>query len=230
MARFLIKHEALPATWARLSEKGDKVAFGAKEKATEFASAEEALAAFEKAALAMAAAAKKKERAMKAGGTAPKLRYGEELIEKIAPVWLRKKMGWKADWQSKATGVFVAEATGLDESAGAPFELFYARSEKGWLGEPRLKSRFGAFDWRDDMAQARAFVSEQALEAALASAGSVAKVSRFKASAVFTEARLHPEADEVSQGIAAGVESREIQADLEPKPEPKAKPGRGGRI
>lgn len=221
MARFLIKHDALRPSWARVNAKVNKVEFGAKDKATEFASAEEALAAFEKAASAMAGTAKEKEKAIKKSGKTPPLGYGEELIEKLAPPWLRKKMGWKTDCWSSATGRFFAEATGLDDQAGAPFELFYARSELGWLGPPRLKSSFGGADWRDDMALAQAFVSEQALEAALTMAPKAACVSRFKASVVFTEAKLHSGADDISQGIAAGVEARAIQADLDPKPEPK---------
>ena len=232
MARFLIKHDAVPPSWARINAKGDKVEFGSREKATEFGDADEALAAFEKAAAAMAEAAQAKEQAIKKSGKLPQLRYGEELIEKIAPTWLRKKMGWKTDYWLSATGLFVAEATKLDDQAGGAFDLFYARSELGWLGTPRLKARFGGADWRDDMALAQAFVSEQALEAALALSPQATRVSRFKVSAVFTQAKLHPQADDIYQGIAAGVESRAIQANLEPSLDPEKSSNRktGARL
>lgn len=231
MARFLIKHDMVPPSWARISLKGDKVHFGARQKASEFSSAEEAMAAFEKASDIMAAAAKEKERLAVLSGKKVS-GYGCELIEELAPTWLRKKMGWKTDYYAMATGVFCAEATGLNEDAGAPFELFYARSEWGWLGGPRLKSRFGGADWLPDMSQAQAFLSKQALEAAISNAPSAQKISRFTANAVFTTAELANDPDDISQGIGAAVEARELQTQLEPSPQPgqKIKTGSASRI
>lgn len=236
MARFVVKHDMVPPGWARINAKGDKVAFGGKEKASDFASAEEALAAFEAAAQKMQDAALAAEAKAIAGGAKRERDYmGRPKSLAGIPSWLEVRMGRRpSKWGSGATGRFCAEAVGLDNEAGAPFELFYARSERGWLGLPRLKSSFGGADWRDDMSEARAFMSQEALEAALMSAPRAQEVSRFTAKAVFAVARLASGADELSQGISAACEARAIESGLEKEREPepiKAKTGPGrGRI
>lgn len=247
MPRFIVKHEMVPPAWAHFSEGGDKVSFGPRERATEFPDAKSAMDAFEAASAAMwkaALAAEAKREKASAAKAAQALEALQALrsqglfpsggsrgqAKPMAPSWLMKKNGRSTSYWGGATGVFEVEAKALDSDASAAFELFYARSELGWLGGPRTKSDWGSMSWRSDISEAKAFVGSEGLEAALRQAPPARGVSRLKAKAVFVEADLAEEPDEVALAVAAGCQAREIDAELEPKAEKKAKALGAARI
>ena len=96
------------------------------------------------------------------------------------------------------------------------FELFYARSDKGWLSRPQRKAAEGVLTWIDTFGLAVPFTSREAAEAALSThhghSGYVVKTS-CAFTAVETIGR--PSGDDTVGRIASACEARDIRAAMD---------------
>lgn len=218
MPDYLISDGADLPKFARVDGSGDsaKLVFVEQSAATGFATPEAAKAAADQARAAMMAAGERKAAKALAKGDIKKgsdgffthvksERWAYTALELCVPAWL----WWIRD---KSDGLKISSRPSADDVYGV-FETFYARSEKGWLSRSMKRRDEGSLVWGDSFGLAVPFSSREAAEAELARWG---RGHVLKASSVFTgvSSLNSPEADDLSDGVRAACEARDIESSL----------------
>lgn len=220
MPEYLISDgEELPK-FARVDAGGSKLAFVDQASATGFPTPEAAWAAARKAMEAMTAAGMRRVERLREKDQIVLARYATGFVkikgsdrsaldplELCVPVWL-----W-GERQGRARLAISSRPTA--EDVYGVFESFYARSGEMWLCRSQRRQDGGALVWDRSFGFAAPFSSQEAAEAELRRMGRVGHV--LKTSGVFTGVTAMPGAmaDDLSSGIQAACEARDIEAALE---------------
>lgn len=218
MPDYLISDGADMPKFARVDGSGDsvKLVFVEQSAATGFATPEEARRAADDACDSMMAAGERKAAKAMAKGDIRKgsdgffthvksERWAYSAEELCVPAWL---------WWIKSQGrdLPISSRPSAEDVYGV-FETFYVRSQKGWLSRSLKRRDEGSLVWGDSFGLAVPFSSREAAEAELARWGSG---HVLKASSVFTAVSSlnAPEADDLSDGVRAACEARDIESAL----------------
>lgn len=222
MPEFLVSDGGDLPKYARFDANGKKMAFVEMESATGFPTAEAAAAARDAAMAAMVESGKKRLAKWEAEGKVAKhangsctmgtgyqKKYATDPLEFALPNWLTRAMESSAYRRE-----LPISSRASDDDIYGVFEVFYARSSSGWLCRSQKRGDAGSLVWGESFAQAVPFSSEQAAMTELKSRVSNGCV--LKTSGAFTSVSRvgKPQGDELSDGVAAACEARDIEASL----------------
>jgi len=223
MPEFLIANNADIPRYARLDPNG-KIYWESMANATGFSSEEDARKLFSDAAAAMFEAFRvASEKALltkkimldgvglgypffRYRSTAQNARTASTAHELVTPIWL-----WQL--QTRQWSVSVGSRSTPDDLLGV-FDLFYVRSDQGWLCRPQRKDAESMLAWIDSFGLAASFTTEEAAAAALAKHTRFADGHVVKSTSAFTAVKQfgRPNGDDTVGRIKAACEARDMRA------------------
>ena len=230
MPEIVVKHPA-NNSYAVFDPKKNTLKWsGDVQSATSFADQPAACAAFDAACSTLAAAAWAKTDKAAAAGKMVKAyglfqdehgqrRYGDyerpANFSDYAPVWLQ-------DYLAKDFDPDYVTRASRDDLMGV-FDIFFIKSERGWLGCPTTRSSYSRYTWNKAFHQAATFLSKADALRAAAEAGAgrdaiaVVKSSCAFSGVAFSEMGRDADScpDPEAMAIKCACEARDIEADIQ---------------
>jgi hypothetical protein len=223
MPQYLISNAESMPKFARLGGgKTRSVAWVDMESATGFATQEEARETFNAACMAMIEKAKEQAKKAVESGAIRKTEHGYTQSEEKR-VWRRvhkqdpaefKSPQWLWEKRNQLDSFPVASRSTADDFLGV-FELFFVRSDTGWLARGQLKNSADRLEWTESFALAIPFSSREAAMVEVKRAHGSASIVKTSCVFVGAESVGHANADDTSAQIQAVCEARDIRSAID---------------